>query len=191
MGRVSRAVLSAGRREAERLEVRGRRERGRRRARHVVVQITGAARAVHQAAHRVACGWWWEMRGLPLEVRERRRVVRHVGEHQALLVVILAQDLVVAQVEPVAHAEPMVALLASEALEVVDVAACAHHHLEGRDHFVAGRAVTSVAEQPQIVPLAQNKVSPSIERVADLPEAAVTAAALQAVLMPQLVQSLQ
>ena len=47
-----------------------------------------------------------QMRGLPLEVRERRRVVSHVREHQAFFVVVLAQDLVVAQVEPVAHAEP-------------------------------------------------------------------------------------
>lgn len=55
VGRVSRAVLSAGRGEPEGLEVRGGRERCRRRARHVVVQITGAARTVHQTAHRVAC----------------------------------------------------------------------------------------------------------------------------------------
>lgn len=94
------------------------------------------------------------MRGLPLQVRKRRRVVRHVSEHEALLVVILAQDLVVAQVEPVAHAEPMIALLASEALQVINIAARTHHHLKRGNDFVASRAVSSVAEQPQIVPLA-------------------------------------
>lgn len=45
---------------------------------------------------------------------------------------------------------PMIALLASEALEVVHIAARAHHHLKRRDHFIAGRAVASVAEQPII-----------------------------------------
>jgi hypothetical protein len=41
-----------------------------------------------------------------LDVRNAGRVVRHVGEHKSLLVVILAEDLVLAQVEAVAHAEP-------------------------------------------------------------------------------------
>lgn len=42
----------------------------------------------------------------------------------------------------------MVALLTSEALEMVHVAARAHHHLKRRDHFVTCRAVAGVAEQP-------------------------------------------
>ena len=41
----------------------------------------------------------------------------------------------------------MVALLAGEALEVVDVGPGPHHHLEGRDHLVARRAVARRAEQ--------------------------------------------
>lgn len=46
------------------------------------------------------------MARVPLELRDAGRVVRHVGEHQPLLVVVLAQDLVLAQVEPVSDAEP-------------------------------------------------------------------------------------
>lgn len=47
------------------------------------------------------------MCGLPLEVRQRWRVVRHVGKHQSLLVVIFAEDLVLAEVETVTHTEPV------------------------------------------------------------------------------------
>lgn len=44
---------------------------------------------------------------LPSYVRQTGRIVRgHVGEHQPFLVVVLAQDLVLAQVETVAHAKP-------------------------------------------------------------------------------------
>ena len=43
----------------------------------------------------------------------------------------------------------MVALLAGEALEVVDVSLGAHHHLEGGDHLVARRAVPRRAEQSE------------------------------------------
>ena len=44
---------------------------------------------------------------------------------------------------------PVVALLTGETLEVVDVVACSHHHLEGWDHLVAGGAVASAAKQPE------------------------------------------
>ena len=44
--------------------------------------------------------------GLALHLGEAVGVVGEVGEDHALLVVVLAQDLVVAQEEPVAHAEP-------------------------------------------------------------------------------------
>lgn len=43
---------------------------------------------------------------MSLDVGEAGRVVRHIGEHKSLLVVVLTQDLVVAQVETVAHTEP-------------------------------------------------------------------------------------
>jgi len=44
---------------------------------------------------------------LPSYVRQTGRIVRgHVGEHQPFLVVVFAQDLVLAQVETVAHAKP-------------------------------------------------------------------------------------
>jgi hypothetical protein len=41
-----------------------------------------------------------------LDVGDAGRVVRHVGEDESLFVVILAQYLVLAQVEAVTHAEP-------------------------------------------------------------------------------------
>ena len=46
------------------------------------------------------------MAGLSLNVGDAGRIVRHVGEDESLFVVILAEDLVLAQVESVAHAEP-------------------------------------------------------------------------------------
>jgi len=46
------------------------------------------------------------MAGLSLDVGDTGRVVRHVGEDESLFVVILAEDLVLAQIESVAHAEP-------------------------------------------------------------------------------------
>ena len=44
---------------------------------------------------------------------------------------------------------PVAALLAGEALQMVDVSPGSHHHLEGRDDFVAGGAVAGGAEQPE------------------------------------------
>jgi hypothetical protein len=44
--------------------------------------------------------------GLLLELREVVWVVGQVGKHHSLLVVVLAQDLVVAQKESVTHAKP-------------------------------------------------------------------------------------
>ncbi len=47
------------------------------------------------------------VRHSPLNVLRRAIVVgRHAGRHQSLLVVVLAEDLVVVQVKPVAHAKP-------------------------------------------------------------------------------------
>jgi hypothetical protein len=46
--------------------------------------------------------------GLLLELRQVVGVVGQVGEDHALLVVVLAQDLVVAEEEPVADAEPKI-----------------------------------------------------------------------------------
>ena len=41
----------------------------------------------------------------------------------------------------------MVALLAGEALQMVDIVSGPHHHFEGGDHFRAGRAVAGGAEE--------------------------------------------
>jgi hypothetical protein len=43
---------------------------------------------------------------LSLQVRQAGRVVGHVGEHHSLLVVVLAEDFVLTQVEAVAHTKP-------------------------------------------------------------------------------------
>lgn len=48
---------------------------------------------------------------------------------------------------------PVVALLACETLQMVNIAFCSHHHFEGGDHFVAGRTVTGRAEQSETRPL--------------------------------------
>ena len=42
----------------------------------------------------------------------------------------------------------MSALLTRKALQVVNIGPGSHHHLEGRDHFVARRAVARGAKQP-------------------------------------------
>lgn len=43
---------------------------------------------------------------LPSDVRQTRRIVGHIREHQALLVIVFAQDFVVAQIETITHAKP-------------------------------------------------------------------------------------
>lgn len=129
--------------------------------------------------------------GLVLHLGEAVGVVGEVGEDHSLLVVVLAQDLVVAQEESVAHAESVVALLAGEALQVVDVGPRPHHHLKGRNHLLARRAVTRRPEQPEVISLAEDEVPLGEERGADLSEATVAAAALEAVLVPVHVQRLQ
>lgn len=41
----------------------------------------------------------------------------------------------------------MIALLTSEALQVIDVGSRAHHHLERRDNLAARRTVTGIPEE--------------------------------------------
>ena len=113
------------------------------------------------------------------------------GEDHPLLVVSTAEHLVVVQEELVAHTEPVAALLTSEALQMVDVGPGSHHHLECGDYFLAGSAVARGAEQAEVVSLAEQEVPLGVERVADLPQPGVTAAALETVLVPEHVQSLQ
>ena len=42
---------------------------------------------------------------------------------------------------------PVIALLTSEALQVVNVGPCAHHHLESWNYFAARCAVTGISEE--------------------------------------------
>lgn len=64
---------------------------------------------------------------------------------------------------------PMIALLAGETFQMINVRSSSHHHLEGRDWLVARRAVASVAEHPEIVPLAEYEISFRIQGGADFP----------------------
>lgn len=61
-----------------------------------------------------ACGitYRWNRR-LPLEMRQRRRIVSHVGEDEPLLVVVLAQYFVLAQIKPISNAEPATSIISA------------------------------------------------------------------------------
>lgn len=53
---------------------------------------------------------------------------------------------------------PMSALLTGETVQVIDIRPGLHDHLERRYLLVASRAVSRVPEQPEVVPLAEDKV---------------------------------
>ena len=112
------------------------------------------------------------------------------GEDHPLLVVSTTEHLVVVQEELVAHTEPVAALLTSEALQMVDVGPGSHHHLKCRDYFLARSTVARGAKQSEVVSLAEQEVPLGVQRLAHLPQPGVTAAALEAVLVPEQVESL-
>lgn len=62
----------------------------------------------------------------------------------------------------------MSALLTGEAVKVVNIRPGPHDHLERRYLFVAGRATSRVAEEPEVVPLTEDKVSFGVKGRADL-----------------------
>ena len=113
------------------------------------------------------------------------------GEHHPLLVVRAAENLVVVEEELVPDTEPVPALLTREALQVVDIGPGPHHHLEGGDDLLTGGAVAGGAKQSEVVSLAEEEVPLGVERLTDLAQSGVTAAALQAVLVPVEVHGLQ
>lgn len=78
----------------------------------------------------------------------------------------------------------MVALLAREALQMVDVAAGTHHHLKRRNDLAAGGAIANVPKESQVIPFAENQVRLRVQRAAHLAEPTIATAALQAVLVP-------
>lgn len=118
----------------------------------------------------------------------QHRVVSHRGEHQPFLVVVLAEDFVLAQVELVPDAESMIALLTSEALQMIHIVPGPHHHLEGWYHFVASGAEARVAKQPQIIPLAQHQIALGVQCGSNLPEATIATTTFQTILVPQQIQ---
>ena len=113
------------------------------------------------------------------------------GEHHPLLVVGAAEDLVVVKEELVPDTEPVAALLTREALQVVDIGPGPHHHLEGGDDLLAGGAVAGGAKQSEVVPLAEEEVPLGVQRLAHLAQPGVTAPALETLLVPEQVQSLE
>ena len=113
------------------------------------------------------------------------------GEDHPLLVVSTTEHLVVVQEELVADTEPVAALLTSEALQMVDVGPGSHHHLKGRDDLLAGSAVARGAKESEVVSLAEEEVPLGVERLTDLTQSGVTAAALETVLVPVEVHGLQ
>lgn len=62
----------------------------------------------------------------------------------------------------------MSTLLTSETVQVIDVRPGLHNHLERRYLFVAGRAVSRNPEQPEVVPLTEDKVGPGEQTRTDL-----------------------
>lgn len=74
---------------------------------------------------------------------------------------------------------------------MVNIVLGTHHHLKGRDELAAGSAVPRHAEEPQIVSAAEDEIGLRVQGGAHFPQSAVAAGALQAVLMPVLVQGLQ
>ena len=113
------------------------------------------------------------------------------GEHHPLLVVRAAENLVVVEEELVPDTEPVAALLTREALQVVDIGPGPHHHLEGGDDLLTGGAVAGGAKQSEVVSLAEEEVPLGVERLTDLAQSGVTAAALETVLVPVEVHGLQ
>ena len=126
-----------------------------------------------------------------LDSRQLGGVGGQGGEDHPLLVVSTTEHLVVVQEELVAHTEPVATLLTSEALQMVDVGPGSHHHLKGRDDLLAGSAVARGAKESEVVSLAEEEVPLGVERLTDLAQSGVTAAALETVLVPVEVHGLQ
>lgn len=59
------------------------------------------------------------------------RDILAIRDARSFRIVLTAQHPIVEHVEPIANAEPVAAVLAREALQVVDITAGAHHHFEG------------------------------------------------------------
>lgn len=85
----------------------------------------------------------------------------------------------------------MIALLTSEALQMIDITSSAHDHLERGYDLAARRAVPRISEKPKVVPLAEDEVRLRVERGPHFAEPAVAAPALEAVLVPEEVQGLE
>lgn len=62
---------------------------------------------IYQTSEKLTYRRWRQVRSLSLEMRKWRRIVRHIGEHQPLLIVIFTENLILTQVETITHAEPV------------------------------------------------------------------------------------
>lgn len=90
----------------------------------------------------------------------------HIRESR--FVIVLAKNFILAKVESIANAKPVRTLLTGKAIEMIDVRPSSHDHLEGRYRLVAGRAISGIPEEPEVVPLAEDKVGLRIEGRTDL-----------------------
>lgn len=62
----------------------------------------------------------------------------------------------------------MSALLAGETVEMIDVRSGPHDHLKRRYLLITCRAASRVPEEPEVVPLTEDKISFGVEGRADL-----------------------
>lgn len=62
----------------------------------------------------------------------------------------------------------MCTLLTGETVQMIDVRSSLHNHLERWYLFVACRAVSRIAEQPEVIPLAEDKIGPGEQTRTDL-----------------------
>lgn len=85
----------------------------------------------------------------------------------------------------------MVALVAGETVEMINVVLGLHDHLECGDGFRTGRTEPRCTEQSEIVSPAQHEIGPREQGRTDLPQATIAAGTLETVFVPALVHDLQ
>ena len=85
----------------------------------------------------------------------------------------------------------MITLLTGEAFQVINIILGPHDHLESRNDFIASGTISCVPEQPQVVSFAQHQIPFGVQSRPHFAQSTVAAAALQAILVPKLVQSSQ
>ena len=109
----------------------------------------------------------------------------------AIFVVVFAKDSIVAEVEAIAYAKPLVALLTGEAFQVVNVCFSPHHHLKGRDDFGTGGATARGAKQSEVIAFAKDFIGFRVQGGSHFTETTPAASAFEAILVPVPIQGLE